>query len=74
MGDLVYEWVCFFKGQVYDWGRFRNTGSHTRTKTKITPKLPFPLPSAPPSPLPPPPPPTSTEAGASWDKLSGPRG
>ena len=22
----------FFKGQVYEWGRFRDTGSHTRTK------------------------------------------
>ena len=21
----------FFKGQVYEWGRFRNAGSHTRT-------------------------------------------
>ena len=31
------------KSQVYEWGRFRNTGSHTRTK--IIPKLP-----APPSP------------------------
>ena len=29
----------FFKGQVYEWGRFWNTGSHTRTKT--TPKLPY---------------------------------
>ena len=28
----------FFKGQVYEWGRFRNTGSHTHTK--IIPKLP----------------------------------
>ena len=28
----------FFKGKVYEWGRFRNTGSHTRTK--IIPKLP----------------------------------
>ena len=27
----------FFEGQVYEWGRFWNTGSHTRTK--ITPKL-----------------------------------
>ena len=34
------EWVRFFKGQVYEWGRFWNTGSHTRTK--ITPKLPSP--------------------------------
>ena len=45
--DLVYEyeWVRFFKGQVYDWGRFRNTCSSTRTT--ITPKLhhrPAPLP------------------------------
>ena len=39
---IVYEWVRFFKGQVYEWGRFRNTGSHTRTK--ITPKLPPPTP------------------------------
>ena len=22
---IVYEWVCFFKGQVYEWGRFWNT-------------------------------------------------
>ena len=46
--DLVYEWVRFFKGQVYEWSRLRNTGSHTRTK--IIPKLP-PPPSAP-SPIP----------------------
>ena len=32
----------FFKGQVYEWGRFWNTGSHT--STKITPKLPPPPP------------------------------
>ena len=37
----------FFEGQVYEWGRFWNTGSYTRTK--ITPKLPH-------SPPPPPPP------------------
>ena len=30
----------FSKGQVYEWGRFWNTGSHTRTT--ITPKLPPP--------------------------------
>ena len=40
--DLVYEWVHFFKGQVYDWGRFRNTGLNTRTT--ITRKLPARLP------------------------------
>ena len=45
--DLVYEWVRFFKGQVYDWSRFRNTGSNTRTT--ITPKLP--RPRSPPPPL-----------------------
>ena len=28
----------FFKGHVYEWGRFRNTGTHIRTT--ITPKLP----------------------------------
>ena len=28
----------FFEGHVYEWGRFWNTGSYTRTK--ITPKLP----------------------------------
>ena len=46
--DLVYERVHFFKGQVYEWGRFRNTGSHTCTK--IIPVTPTP----PPSPTPPP--------------------
>ena len=40
LDDLVYEWVSFFKCQVYERGRFRNTGSHTRTK--IIPKLPAP--------------------------------
>ena len=35
--------VRFLEGQVYEWGRFWNTGSHTRTK--IAPKL-----SPPPSP------------------------
>ena len=35
--DIVYEWLRFFIGQVYDWGRFQNTGSHTRVK--IIPKL-----------------------------------
>ena len=35
----------FFKGQVYEWGRFWNTGSHTRTT--ITPKLPSPPPFSP---------------------------
>ena len=29
---LFFLFVCFFKGQVYEWGRFRDTGSHTRTK------------------------------------------
>ena len=48
LDDEVYEWVRFFKGQVYEWGSFWNTGSHTRTK--IT------LPSPPPPPPPPPPP------------------
>ena len=33
---IMYEWIRFFKGQIYDLGRYRNTGSHTRTK--ITPK------------------------------------
>ena len=28
----------FSKGQAYEWGRFRNTGSHVRTK--IIPRLP----------------------------------
>ena len=45
----VFEWVRFFEGQVYEWGRFWITGSHTRTK--ITPKLP----PHPPPPQPPPP-------------------
>ena len=36
----------FFKGQVYEWGRFWNTGSHTRTK--------FILVTTPPPPPPPP--------------------
>ena len=36
----------FFKDRVYDWGRFRNTGSHTCTK--IAPKLPPPPPPPPP--------------------------
>ena len=49
--NLVYEKVRFFKGQVYEWGRFRNTGSHTRTK--ITPKFLLHIPPAP-CPLPPP--------------------
>ena len=40
------------KGQVYEWGRFRNTGSHTRTK--IIPVTPHPPPNPP---MPPPPPP-----------------
>ena len=46
----VFEWVRFFEGQVYEWGRFWITGSHTRTK--ITPKLPPPPPprNRPPSP------------------------
>ena len=39
----------FFKGNVYEWGRFWNTCSHTRTKiTPVTPPRPHP-----------PPPPTS---------------
>ena len=29
--NQVYENVRFFKSQIYEWGRFRNTGSHTRT-------------------------------------------
>ena len=33
----------FFKGQVYEWGRFWNTGSHIRTI--IVPKLSSPLPT-----------------------------
>ena len=34
--DLVYEWVrLFLKGQVYEWGKFRNTGSNTRTTITI---------------------------------------
>ena len=41
--DLVYECVRFFKCQVYEWGRFQNTGLHIRTK--ITPKLRPPPPS-----------------------------
>ena len=36
------EWVRFFEGQVYEYGRFWNTGSHTRTK--ITPVTTTPLP------------------------------
>ena len=28
----MYEYVIFFKDQVYDWGRFQKTGSHTPTK------------------------------------------
>ena len=47
--DLVNEWIHFFKGQVYEWGRFRNTESNTRTI--ITRKLPLP---PRPHPLPPP--------------------
>ena len=43
----VYEYVIilfnqdFFEDQVYDWGRFQKTGSHTRTKNnlKIPPLL-----------------------------------
>ena len=49
--DLLHKWVRFFKGQVYEWGRFPNTGSHTHTK--ITLQLPRLHP-----PPPPPPPPT----------------
>ena len=30
----------FFEDQVYDWGRFKKAGSHTRTK--ITPSYPLP--------------------------------
>ena len=40
LDDQVYKLVCFFKGQVYEWGKFRNAGSHTRTT--FTPKLPPP--------------------------------
>ena len=43
--STFYDRVRFFKGQVSEWGKVWNTGSHTRTK--ITLKLP-----------PPPPPPT----------------
>ena len=47
--DLVHEWVCFFKGQVYERGRFRNTGLHTRTKiTPTSPPPPHPLRDPPP--------------------------
>ena len=28
----TYKLAFFFEGQVYDLGRFQNTGSHTRTK------------------------------------------
>ena len=50
--------IFFFKGQVYDWGCFQNTGSHTRTK--ITPGLP---------PLPPPPEPAiENTPGVLWNK------
>ena len=49
-GDLVYECVRFFKGQVYEWGRFRNIGSHTRTKI-----IPVTTPRPPTPPLAPPP-------------------
>ena len=45
--NLAYEKVRFFQGQAYEWGRFRNTGSQTRTK--ITPV------TTPPAPPPPPP-------------------
>ena len=35
----------FFKGQVYEWGRFPNNGSHTRTIiTRKSPTLPAPPP------------------------------
>ena len=34
-----------FKGQVYEWGRFWNTGSHTYTT--ITPLPPYPTPTTP---------------------------
>ena len=40
---MKYMNGLFSKGQVYEWGRFWNTGSHTRTKitpvTPLTPKL-----------------------------------
>ena len=45
--DLVYEWVRFFKGQVYEWGRFRNTIywlEHPFHNYPITPSPPLPLP------------------------------
>ena len=45
---LVYEWVRFFEGQVYEWGRFRNTGSNT--STTITPKFTTTLPPIAPHP------------------------
>ena len=38
--DLVYEGVRFFKGHAYEWGRFRNTGSHTRNYPQVTPPPP----------------------------------
>ena len=35
--------VCFFKGQVYEWNRFRNIGSHTCTQlpSSYPLKVPF---------------------------------
>ena len=47
----------FFKDQIYEWGRFWNTGSHTRTKISTVTSPPPRLPPPPPPPLPPPPPP-----------------
>ena len=37
LDDPVDEWVRFFKGQVYECGRFRNTGSHTCTTINPVP-------------------------------------
>ena len=67
MDDEVYEWVRFFKGQAYEWGRFQNTGSHTGTT--ITSKL-YPSP-------PPPhththtPPPRGYNSNLSWGHCEG---
>ena len=48
-----------FKGQVYEWVRFRNTGSHTRTHS-------YPKVTAPPPP--PPPPPSSLTYTKIWTR------
>ena len=59
--DLVYEWVRFFKGQVYDWGRFRNTDRY-HNYPQVTPR------PHPPAHPPPPPPPTRVDSSyeVSW--------